>query len=205
MKHEWRKTEKTLYLPPRQPVLVNVEEHPYITIHGEGSPDDPAFARNIEALYSIAYGIKMSDRKGIVTEGFHDYAVYPLEGIWDINEAARKKGTFTREQLVYTLMIRQPDFVTQKLFDQVVTLKQYGDNDPLLRNVSFLRQGDGKCVQMLHVGPFATEKESFDRIEAYLIANGLKRRDLTHREIYLSDFRKTDPNELKTVLRVFVE
>lgn len=205
MKHEWRKTEKNLYLPPREPVLITVEEHPFIMIRGEGSPDDPLFARNIEALFSIAYGIKMSDRKGIVTEGFHDYTVYPLEGIWDVNDAARLKGSFTRDQLVYTLMIRQPDFVTQKLFDHVVTLKQYGDNDPLLRNVFFLRQGDGKSVQMMHVGPFSTEQESFDRIEKYLREHELRRRDLTHREIYLSDFRKTEQNELKTVLRVFVE
>jgi hypothetical protein len=58
---------------------------------------------------------------------------------------------------------------------------------------------------MLHVGPFDTETESFRLMEEYASEQGLLRASKLHREIYLSDFRKTAPEKLKTVLRFKVK
>ena len=58
---------------------------------------------------------------------------------------------------------------------------------------------------MLHVGPFDDEPASFEQMEAFCKEEGLTRLSKDHREIYLSDFRKTAPEKLKTVLRFRVE
>ena len=205
MKHEWRKDEKSLYLPKDSPQPVTVPMYPYIAIHGEGDPNQADFQRRVELLFSVAYGVKMAPRKGIQIDGYFEYTVYPLEGIWDYSDHAKKKGLVGKEHLVYTLMIRQPAFVTQKLFERVVTLKKYDDTDPLWNQLEFITHEDGECVQVLHVGPFDDEPESFAKIETYLQEHGLQRTDRRHREIYLSDFRNVAPEQLQTVLRVFVK
>ena len=60
-------------------------------------------------------------------------------------------------------------------------------------------------MQMLHVGPYDDEPISFNMMQAYCAEHGLRRASDSHREIYLSDARKTDPARLKTVLRFGVE
>jgi hypothetical protein len=102
-------------------------------------------------------------------------------------------------------MIRQPDFVTEEVFQ--MALQKAGKKSPahLLEQVVFEEMEDGPCVQMMHVGPFDTEPESFARLDEFLANHGLVRRSGVHKEIYLSDFRKVKPEDLKTVLRYFVK
>ena len=76
---------------------------------------------------------------------------------------------------------------------------------PLYASASFGHWNDGLCVQMLHVGPYDDEPVSFNMMQAYCAEHGLRRASDSHREIYLSDARKTDPARLKTVLRFGVE
>lgn len=65
---------------------------------------------------------------------------------------------------------------------------------------------DGDCVQILHVGPYDDEPESFMKVDEFCAAHNLQRaNDEWHREIYLSDARKVEPAKLKTVLRVQVK
>jgi len=205
MKHEWRKTEKPDYLPKDQPDIITIPTYRYIALNGEGDPNQAAFQRRVEILYSVAYGIKMAPRKGILVDGYYDYTVYPLEGIWDYSEQAKKNGWVGKEHLVYTIMIRQPSFVSEKLLSQVVTLKKFDDPDPLFDHVRLLEHTDGLCVQMMHVGSFDSEPASFAKMKAFIDEKGLIREDMRHREIYLSDFRNTEADKLRTVLRVFVK
>ena len=76
---------------------------------------------------------------------------------------------------------------------------------PLYASASFGHWNDGLCVQMLHVGPYDDEPVSFNMMQAYCAEHELRRASDSHREIYLSDARKTDPARLKTVLRFGVE
>jgi hypothetical protein len=58
---------------------------------------------------------------------------------------------------------------------------------------------------MMHIGSYDDEPESFEKMEAHCKLNGWVRAARTHREIYLSDPRKTEKSRLKTVLRFKVE
>jgi hypothetical protein len=208
VKHEWRKHEKALYLPKTEPQMIDVPAVKYLTLRGEGSPDDPLFAEVLSALYSLAYGIKMTAKKaGCEPEGHFDYTVYPLEGIWDINDEAKKRfnGTVNREDFVYQMMLRQPDFVTEAFFQKI--LQQVKDRKPqrLHDEVRFEIIEDGPSIQMMHIGPFSEEPASFARMEAFAAKCGVKRHSKLHREIYISDFRRTAPERLRTVLRFNIE
>jgi hypothetical protein len=90
MKHEWRKKEKAVYLPKKKPEIIDIPEYQFVTIEGEGNPNSSWFSEYIGVLYSISYAIKMTLKKEATFEGYQDYTVYPLEGVWDINEAAKQ-------------------------------------------------------------------------------------------------------------------
>ncbi len=204
MKHEWRKKEKAIYLPKTQPEIVDVPTYKFITISGEGNPNSKLFADCIAVLYPISYAIKMNPKKMKKPPlGYYDYTVYPLEGIWDLNEEAKKNydGTLNKDDLVFKLMIRQPDFVTEDFFYEMLTLTKKKKPHSLLKHLNFETITDGKCIQMMHMGHYDNEPESFRQMEQFAEEQGVERLSKVHREIYLSDFRKVVPEKLKTVLR----
>jgi len=203
-KHEWRKKEKALYLPKNKPEVIDIPEFKFITIEGEGSPSDSVFTDYIGALYSLAYTIKMMPKKiDRQPKGYFDFTVYPLEGVWDINDKAKAnfKGRINKEDLVYKLMIRQPDFVSENFYSEMLEVAKEKKKNPLLEQINFERLSEGRCVQMLHLGPFEDEPASFEIMEDYAKSEGVVRLSKMHREIYLSDPRKVAPEKLKTVLR----
>ena len=57
-KPDLSKEYKTYYTAKAKPELVTIEEAHFISITAKGDPAAPAFAHNIEALYSTAYTIK---------------------------------------------------------------------------------------------------------------------------------------------------
>ncbi len=203
VKHEWRKKEKDIYLPKAKPVIVDIPEFKYIALDGAGNPNSEAFQEYVEALYAIAYGIKMSYKKGIEVEGYFQYTVYPLEGVWDITDEA-KKGSgngWSKDDLVFKLMIRQPDFVTDEFFEKIKESVKVKKSNKKIDEVRLIRMTEGMCCQILHKGSYNDEPESFKMMEDYCTEQGYKRSLKTHREIYLSDPRKTADDKLKTVLR----
>jgi hypothetical protein len=58
---------------------------------------------------------------------------------------------------------------------------------------------------MLHLGSYDDEPDSFKIMEDFAVAHSFKRVSKIHKEIYLTDARKTAPEKLKTVLRFKVE
>ncbi|PEL13764.1 GyrI-like domain-containing protein [Bacillus sp. AFS017336] len=204
-KFEWRKSLKEIYLPKSEPSKINLPSFNYITIEGQGNPNNELFKVNVEALYSLAYAIKMLPKKGIVPEGYFDYTVFPLEGVWDLDEEGRKLDYLNKDHLLYKLMIRQPDFVTDNLAQIVLDQLKQKKKNPLLENVKFESITEGSCVQMMHVGSYDDEPRTFKQMEELCMENGLQRVQKTHKEIYISDARKTQPEKLKTILRFQVE
>lgn len=208
MKHEWRKKEKRIYLPKNKPEIITVTEYQFLTIEGEGNPNNDFFSECIGVLYSVAYAIKMTSKKlEVKPNGYYDYIVYPLEGVWDINEAAKKtyNGTLNKDDLVFKLMIRQPDFINDTFFNEMLELTREKKPHELLCNVKFEKITDGKCIQMMHLGSYDNESDSFKIMEEFVQKESLSRISKMHREIYLSDFRKVAPEKLKTVLRFQVK
>ncbi len=208
MKHEWKKSEKNIYLPKTKPELIDIPEYQFVTLSGKGNPNDAFFSEYIGALYSVAYAIKMNLKKlEQKPKNYIDFTVYPLEGVWDIDEGAKHNsaGELNKDNLIFTLMIRQPDFVSADFFAEMVELTKKKKPNQLLDGIKFEKIADGKCVQMLHIGSYDDEPKSFQQMEHFTKELNLIRKSKVHREIYLSDFRKVDTAKLKTVLRFGVK
>jgi hypothetical protein len=205
MKYEWRKVEKKFYLPGSSPEFINIPKFKFLTIMGKGDPNGEDFGDRVEVLYSLSYAIRMMPKKGLTPEGFFEYTVYPLEGMWDLSDEGRKNLKLDKAQLVYTIMIRQPAFVTKQVFDKAVEITRKSKPSLRIEEVSLEEIEDGSSVQMLHLGSYDNEKLSFDKMKDFIAENGLKLKTMVHREIYLSDPRKSEPDKLKTVLRYMVE
>ncbi len=207
MKQEWRKQEQQFYLPKAKPELVTVPAFKFFTVEGKGNPNDDFFADYIGVLYALSYAIKMSPKKNKAPENYTDYTIYPLEGVWDISEEARKTfaGTINKDDLVFKLMIRQPDFVTHDFAMQLLEDTKKKKPNHLSDKVKFEEINEGTCVQMLHLGSYDNEPASFTTMENFAQQEKYKRLSKVHREIYLSDARRVVPDKLKTVLRFKVE
>ena len=105
----------------------------------------------------------MLPKKGDAPEGYYEYAVFPLEGVWDTAEPMPPGEALNKDALRYTLMIRQPDFVTDELAERILAATSRKKPHPLYASASFGHWNDGLCVQMLHVGPY---DESTSRMPA---------------------------------------
>lgn len=203
-KYEWRKKEKQIYLPKAKPEIIDLPKFKFISLSGAGNPNDEFFSECIGALYSVAYAIKMTLKKlEKPPENYVDYTVYPLEGVWDITEEAKKNytGVLNKDDLVFDIMLRQPDFVSSAFYKEMLALTRQKKPHPLLDKLKFRNIKEGKCIQMMHIGPYDNEPATFKIMEDYAKSLGLKRKSKIHREIYISDFRKVAPEKLKTVLR----
>lgn len=205
MKHEWRKHEKDLYLPKQVPQVVKVAKQKFLVIKGEGNPNGTDFSQRLEPLYALSYAIRMMPKQGYTPEGYYEYTVYPLEGVWDLSEKGRQLDHLDKDELVYSLMIRQPDFVTTEIIERAFETVRRKKPHPLLEEVFFTEVEDGMSVQILHVGSYDTEPASFAMMDQFARDSGLTRTSMLHREIYLSDARRVAADKLKTVLRYQVK
>lgn len=206
-----KKQFKHFYQPSAKKVeIVQIPSLRFAMIDGaieKGSEpgESPSFAEATQALYGISYTLKFMLKKR-QTDPI-DYPVMALEGLWWVED-----GTFditVKDNWFYTLMILQPEVITPEIFEEArqQVRRKRGDSATLSR----LRLADfeeGLCVQTMHIGPYATEPATIDRMREYMQQNGLKDNvgpNGKHHEIYLGDPRKADPAKLKTVLRHPVE
>lgn len=205
MKYEWRKADKKYYLPETKPEIVKVPPMKFFMLDGRGNPNGEAFSEAVGVLYSLAYALKMLPKSGETPEGYFDYTVFPLEGIWDLDVSGGTGEVLDKDKLMYTIMIRQPEFVDDELAQKVIEQVKKKKYHPLLEKARFGEIEDGDCVQMMHIGSYDGEPASFRLMELFCEENGLVRTEMRHREIYISDVRKTEPSKLKTVLRIKVK
>ncbi len=188
------KENKEYYTSKIVPHIVQFGNISYITIEGKGEPAGVSFTKAVESLYPFAYGIKK-----IYKGENKDFSVPKLEGLWWV-ESKRHALEVPRSEWFWKLLIRMPDFVTIESFKiaQEEVFKKKGTE--LINIIQFEKINEGKCVQIMHNGPYSTEPETLQKMTAFIkenhyIENGL------HHEIYLSDPRKTIPEKMKTILR----
>ncbi len=172
----------------------------YLMIDGHGDPNtDPSFAEAIGALYPVAYALKFASKVGLG----RDYVVMPLEGLWWADDMT-VFASGDRARWRWTLMIMQPEWTDPAMVDDALA-KAATKDVPGLDGVRFESLEEGNCVQTLHFGSFADEAPVLRRLhDDFLPANGLGPAG-RHHEIYLSDFRRTAPEYLRTILRQPVE
>lgn len=204
MAFDFKKEYKEFYLPPQKPALVDVPEMRFLAVRGQGDPNaaDGAYQTAIGLLYGVAFTIKMSKKSDRRIDGYFDYVVPPLEGLWEQDNA----GGFdcaNKEAFRWISLLRVPDFVRQADFDWAVAeaaRKKKQDFSP----VEFLTIREGLCVQCLHIGAFDDEPRTVALMDAYLLENSYENDFASgrmHHEIYLSDARRVEPARWKTVIR----
>lgn len=200
---DYTREYKNIYLPGREPGIVEVESIPFIMIDGKGDPNGEEFQQVVEALYGFSYSIKMSYKSKDVPAGYYPYKVFPLEGVWDLQD--KTQGPSDKSNYQYTMMIRQPEFVTPEFFVKIKEQLKQKKPNAFLEQAVLARATEGLCCQMLHIGSYDDEPASFDKMTTYCAQNGYVRTEKTHREIYLSDPRRTEAARLRTVLRFRVK
>ncbi len=181
--------------------IVDVPELQYLMLDGRGDPNGPALASALEALYPVAYALKLASRR----ELDRDYAVMPLEGLWwaDDMEAftvARDKTTWR-----WTLLMLVPDWLDRAAFEAAVAAVAAKRAPARLHDIRLEGLAEGRCVQTLHVGAFDDEGPVLDRMHHEFIPEHGLRMTGRHHEIYLSDARRVEPAKRRTILRQPVE
>jgi hypothetical protein len=193
------KLHKSEYAAPKTPKLVDIGPAQYLSFTGSGAPGGEGFQTAVGALYGAAYTIKMTrkHKKGVGP----DYKICKLEGIyWGPKDEADFSGV-DPEQWNWQLIIRTPDFISQDDLDQAIKALKGKGKDPAVRAVTLATVGEGRCVQMLHVGSYASEGETMAKMAEFAEANGVAFHG-HHHEIYLSDPRRVAEEKLRTILRM---
>lgn len=202
MKYEWKKNEKNLYGVKQKPQLIEIPSAYYIMIKGEGNPNESDFSNRVSALYSLAYGIKMLFKNMEKEElEYSDFTVFPLEGIWEKSDDEE----FDKNKLKYTIMIKQPYFITKEIFELAFEKVKNKNPNELYDEVSFDCIESKKAIQILHIGSFDTEIESFEKLDNFANEMNLERSEKLHTEIYLNNKNRTAEDKLKTILRYNVK
>ena len=202
MKYEWKKNEKDLYGVKQKPQLIEVPSAYYIMIKGEGNPNEIDFSNRVSALYSLAYGIKMLFKNMEKEElEYSDFTVFPLEGIWEKSDDEE----FDKNKLKYTIMIKQPYFITKEIFELAFEKVKKKKPNELYDEVSFDCIESKKSIQIFHIGSFDTEIESFEKLDNFANEMNLERSEKLHTEIYLNNKNRTAEDKLKTILRYNVK
>jgi hypothetical protein len=202
MKYEWKKNEKNLYGVKQKPQLIEIPSAYYIMIKGEGNPNESDFSNRVSALYSLAYGIKMLFKNMEKEElEYSDFTVFPLEGIWEKSDDEE----FDKSKLKYTIMIKQPYFITKEIFELAFEKVKKKKPNELYDEISFDCIESKKAIQILHIGSFDTEIESFEKLDNFASEMNLERSEKLHTEIYLNNKNRTAEDKLKTILRYNVK
>ena len=197
-KVDFKKTLDTYKATNHQFRIVDVPKMQYLMIDGHGDPNSSQDMQNaIAALYPVAYKLKFASKQ----ELGKDYTVMPLEGLW----WAKDMSTFTtardKSQWDFTLMIMQPEWITEEMFGAAVRKVAEKDSPVNLAKVRLEILEEGKCVQTLHVGSYDDEAEILAKMHSEFIPENNLKMVKKHHEIYFSDFRKVAPEKLRTILR----
>jgi len=196
-KIDLKKELKHLYSPSAKDVMiVDIPEMNFLMVDGEGDPNTAqAFKDAVDALYGVSFTLKFMIKK----EQAIDYTVMPLEGFWwtdDMTQFSMENKDIWK----WTVMIMQPEYVRADLMERAMEAVGKKKNPPALSKIRFESFHEGLSAQIMHIGPYAAEGPTIERLHRAIREKG---HVLTgkHHEIYLSDPRKAAPEKMKTVIR----
>lgn len=196
-KVDLKKDLKHLYQPSAKAVVeVEVPTMNFLMVDGEGDPNTAqAYADAVEVLFMVSYAVKFMAKKGASAI---DYGVMPLEGLWWVDDMTTF-STEDKSNWQWTAMIMQPPFVTAEMVERAIAEVKKKKNPAAISKVRLVPFTEGRCAQILHIGPFSEEGPTIEKVHRFIDARG--RRSGKHHEIYLSDIRKADPAKWKTIVR----
>jgi hypothetical protein len=197
-KLDLKKEMRFLYHATRSPQLVQVPPLNILAIDGQGNPNTSiGYQQAVEALYSVSYTLKFMHKQRLDS---HDYTVLPLEAHWWVPDMT-KFSLQDKDAWCWTVMIVQPDFITEDDFELAKEqLQKKGKDLPALPFMRLERFEEGAAAQVLHLGPYDTEGPTIKSLHEFISEQGLTLSG-KHHEIYLSDPRRTAPEKLKTIIR----
>jgi hypothetical protein len=196
-KVDLKKDLKQFYQPSAKNVAeVVVPTMNFLMIDGEGDPNDSqTYAEAVEGLFMVSYAVKFLVKKGATAV---DYGVMPLEGLWWAKDMSRF-STEDKSDWKWTMMIMQPSFVAQSVIDRAISEVKEKKKPAAIERMRFESFTEGRCAQILHIGPFTDEGPTIAKVHAFIDARGKKTGK--HHEIYLTDIRKADSAKWKTIIR----
>jgi len=198
-KHNLRIELKELYGTTHKNGVVTVEvpTMSYLMADGIGNPNtSKQYKDAVEALFSVSYKIKFIIKKGDIAV---DYGVMPLEGLWWMDNM-KQFTVKNKAKWKWTAMIMQPQWVTQDLVDEGKGAAVKKKDLPAISKLRFEELDEGKCMQVLHTGPYVDEEPAIAGLHSTIEAEGLSLRG-KHHEIYLNDMTRTASEKLKTIIR----
>ncbi len=197
-KIDFKKELKHLYRPSKKNVaVVDVPEMQFLMVDGEGDPNTSiAFQDAIQCLFPVSYTLKFMVKRG---EMGIDYGVPPLEGLWWCDDM-QNFSVEDKSNWQWTLMIMQPDFITQNMVESAISEVKKKKNPTSLDQLKFQNFSEGLSAQIMHIGPFSEEGPTIEKVHEF-IQNAGDSRTGKHHEIYLSDIRKGNPVNWKTIIR----
>jgi hypothetical protein len=210
-KMDYTKEYRDLYLPKKNPVIIDVPPMNFIMVNGKGNPNDTdgEYQHAMGILYAFLWTIKMGPKNNFTPDGYFAYVVPPLEGLW-WQDGINGYDRTAKERFNWISMIRLPEFVTEAVFEtarDMVRKKKPELNPDIARMQTFT---EGLCVQIMHIGPYDDEPATIAVMDEFAQKEGLKP-DMGavlpggmirhHHEIYLGDPRKAAPEKWRTVIR----
>ncbi len=197
LKKQWA----DLYNPSaKQVVTVDVPALNFLMVDGAGNPNTaPAYADALQALYGVSYTLKFMLKKRGVGE---EYTVMPLEGLWWTDDMGQFRAD-AKDEWRWTSMILQPAFISAEHVAEAAEelRRKKGAEAPAALGLLRLEiYHEGLAAQIMHIGPYAAEAPTIQRIHAYIHEQGYALAG-KHHEIYLGDPRRTAPEKLKTIIR----
>ena len=196
-KVDLKKELKHLYQPlAKEVVQIDVPTMIYLMVDGEGDPNtSQVYSDAVEVLFMVSYAVKFMVKKGASAI---DYGVMPLEGLWWADDMSRFTTT-DKSNWKWTMMIMQPSFVTQEIIDSAIADVKRKKNPPAISKLRLEAFAEGRCAQILHIGPFSEEGPTIEKVHQFIDTKS--KRTGKHHEVYLSDIRRADPSKWKTIIR----
>ncbi|HMK53731.1 MAG TPA: GyrI-like domain-containing protein [Methanobacteriaceae archaeon] len=197
-KIDLKKENKDFYYPSTKKVsMVELPAMKFLMIDGQGDPNTSKEYQNaMETIFPVSYKTKFVSKK----EKSQDYVVMPLEGLWWVDNM-KDFHLDDRSSWKWTVMIRQPDFITKTIINTSIEELEKKKDLPALSNLRFENFKEGWAAQIMHIGPYGeAEAPAVMKIHDFIENKGYELKG-KHHEIYISDMRRTKPEKLKTVIR----